>query len=1027
MVKTKHSALRYCVAIALCAALAVPSKAAILGSESSAMTQQQNDIVKGIVVDENGETVIGASVLIKGTVSGTVTGMDGRFEIRAAKGSTLVISSIGYVTKEVTVNGNSLSVTLPTDSEALEEVIITGYGTFKKSAYAGSAAVVKTESIKDVPTVSLNEMLQGAAPGVTMQQNSGIPGSATSISIRGMGSFNASNSPLYVIDGIPVNTGNQSSLGTDAGLDALATLNPSDIETLTVIKDAAAASLYGSRAANGVIVITTKKGQSGKASVGLKASWGFSDFAMPFRQTLNGDERRQAVYEAAYNSEIASGKTHDEANETAIEHMEEYAPIPWSGYTDWTDVLFQKGNHQNYDVNISGGTDKAKYFASLGYMEQNGITLNSGLERITGRINADFKATDKITFGVNVLFSNVNQDAYGEGTSYTSPFYSSVSKVSPSDPVYNEDGSWNRDLISLGDRNPLLSMTYDRKREYVTRQFNTAWAQYVILERLIFKTTVGYDYQVNKGQNWYDPRTSNGDDYNGLEEDTIYQRKNLVWTNQLTYNHSWGENHMDYLLGYETNDYSRDYVSAETQNFATSGKHDISNGAITSGAGGTKTGTRLISYIGRINYDYAKRYFLGASFREDGSSRLHRSNRWGSFWSASAAWRLSEESWMSGVSNVLTDAKLRASYGANGTLPSDYFGYMGLSSVTNNYNGLPGMFPIQIANEDLRWEKNYNFNVGVDFSLWNRIDATVEYYSRKTSDLLMDYPISMTTGFDSFLFNIGKVQNRGVELDLHANVINRGSFNWDVNLNMSHNANKILELDGKQTEIVSGTQIHKVGLPYRTFYVYEFAGIDPEDGEPMFYTNKLVNGVLQKETTKELETAERIGYKNAEAKVTGGLINTLRYGIIDLSFNISYQFGGYGFDKWAQKVDHRGYDSDLNFPAYYRDRWQKPGDVVKYEKLDYDAEYLMSDYYANSRNVNSTDFIRLRNLTMGVTVPSAWVRKINIDRCRLYMSGNNLLTWAKYDYYDPESVTNGSTNWGTPPLKTITFGIDLSF
>lgn len=292
MVKTKHSALRYCVAIALCAALAVPSKAAILGSESSAMTQQQNDIVKGIVVDENGETVIGASVLIKGTVSGTVTGMDGRFEIRAAKGSTLVISSIGYVTKEVTVNGNSLSVTLPTDSEALEEVIITGYGTFKKSAYAGSAAVVKTESIKDVPTVSLNEMLQGAAPGVTMQQNSGIPGSATSISIRGMGSFNASNSPLYVIDGIPVNTGNQSSLGTDAGLDALATLNPSDIETLTVIKDAAAASLYGSRAANGVIVITTKKGQSGKASVGLKASWGFSDFAMPFRQTLNGDERR---------------------------------------------------------------------------------------------------------------------------------------------------------------------------------------------------------------------------------------------------------------------------------------------------------------------------------------------------------------------------------------------------------------------------------------------------------------------------------------------------------------------------------------------------------------------------------------------------------------------------------------------------------------------------------------------------------------------------------------------------------------
>lgn len=1021
------TALRFGAAVAICAALATPASADVPGNSSSSMTQQQGSVVKGVVLDQTGNTVIGASVMVKGTTLGTVTDIEGRFEIKVAQGSTLVISSIGYVSQEVKVMGGSITVTLETDTEALEEVVITGYGTFKKSAYAGSAATVKTEGIKDVPTVSLNEMLQGAAPGVTMQANSGIPGSATQVSVRGMGSFNASNSPLYVIDGIPVSTGNQSSLGTDAGLDALATLNPSDIESLTVIKDAAAASLYGSRAANGVIVITTKKGQSGKAKVGLKASWGHSDFAMPFRKTLSGPDRRDAIYEAAYNSEIAAGASAEEAAAVANDHIEIYAPIPWCGYTDWTDVLFKKGNHQNYDVNISGGSDKAKYFASLGYMEQNGITLNSGLERISGRINTEFKATDKITFGVNVLFSNVNQDAYGEGTSYTSPFYSSVSKVSPSDPVYNEDGSWNQDLISLGDRNPLLSMTYDRKREYVTRQFNTAWAQYEIIDNLKLKSTVGYDYQVNKGQNWYDPRTSNGDDYNGLEEDTMYQRKKLVWTNQLTYNHSWGENHMDYLLGFETDDYSRDYVSAEKQNFATSDKHDVSNGAVTSGAAGTHTGTRMVSYLGRVNYDYANRYFLGASFREDGSSRLHRNHRWGSFWSASAAWRIIEEDWMEGASNVLTDAKIRASYGANGTLPSDYFGYMGLSSVTENYNGLPGMFPSQIANEELRWEKNYNFNLGIDFSLWRRIDASVEFYSRKTSDLLMDYPISMTTGFSSYLLNIGKVQNNGIELDLHAKVIDGKSFKWDMNFNMSHNANKIIELDGMQTEIASGPQIHKVGLPYRTFYVYEFAGIDPEDGEPMFYTNNLVNGVRQKETTKALETAERIEYKHAEPKLTGGLINTLRYGVIDLSFNISYQFGGYGFDKWAQKVDHRGYDSDLNIPAYYQDRWQKPGDVARYEKLNYDAEYLMADYYTNSRNVHSSDFIRLRNLTLGVTVPSAWTKKINIDRCRFYMSGNNLLTWAKYDYYDPESLTDGSTNWGTPPLKTLTFGIDLAF
>lgn len=1019
--------LRIGLAAAICAFSAIPSYAAVSESASGSMVQQQNNPVKGVILDESGEPVIGASILIKGTSQGTVSDVDGKFDINVAAGKTLVISCIGFETQEVQVLKNELSVRLATDTSALDEVVITGYGTFKKSAYAGSAATVKTEGIKDVPTVSINEMLQGAAPGVTMQQNSGIPGSATAVSIRGMGSFNASNSPLYVIDGIPVSTGDQSALGTEAGLDALATLNPGDIESLTVIKDAAAASLYGSRAANGVIVITTKKGHQGKPKVDLKATWGFSDFAMPFRKTLNGEDRREAIYEAGYNSEIGAGATPEEAAEAATEHMEEYAPIPWCGYTDWNDILFQKGNHQSYDASISGGTDKAKYFASLGYTDQNGITLNSGIQRITGRINAEFKATEKITFGVNVLFSNVKQDTYGEGTSYTSPFYSSVSKVSPSDPVYNEDGSWNRDLISLGDRNPLLAMTYDSKKEYVTRQFNTAWAQYEFVKNLKLKSTVGYDYQVNKAENWYDPRTSNGDDYNGLEEDSMYQRKKLVWTNQLTYNHSWGENHMDYLVGYETDNYTRDYVLAEKQNFATSDKHDVSNGAVTSAAGGTSTSTRLVSYLGRINYDYANRYFLGASFREDGSSRLHKDNRWGSFWSASAAWRIIEEEWMSGISDVLTDAKIRASYGANGTLPSDYFGYMGLSSVTENYNGLPGMFPNQIENKDLKWEKNYNFNIGVDFSLWRRIDATIEYYSRKTSDLLMDYPVSMTTGFSSYLFNIGKVQNRGVELDLHAKILDNQAFKWDVNFNMSHNVNKILELDGIQTEIASGPQIHKVGLPYRTFYVYEFAGIDPEDGEPMFYTNELVNGVRQKETTKDLETAQRIEYKHAEPSLTGGLINSFRYKFIDLSFNISYQFGGYGFDKWAQKVDHRGYDSDLNIPLYYENRWQKPGDIVQYEKLNYDAEYLMSDYYTNTRNVHSTDFVRLRNLTLGFTVPAAWTRKVNIDRCRIFMSGNNLLTWAAYDYYDPESLTDGSTNWGTPPLKTLTFGIDLAF
>ncbi|MDE6003683.1 MAG: TonB-dependent receptor, partial [Prevotella sp.] len=351
-----------------------------------------------------------------------------------------------------------------------------------------------------------------------------------------------------------------------------------------------------------------------------------------------------------------------------------------------------------------------------------------------------------------------------------------------------------------------------------------------------------------------------------------------------------------------------------------------------------------------------------------------------------------------------------------------------LSSLTANYNSEPGIFPSQIENNDLKWEKNYNFNIGADLRFFNRIGLTFEYYTRTTNDLLMDYPISMTTGFSSYLFNIGKVRNQGFEIELSADVIKNKDFSWVSSLNLSHNANEVLELDGTQTEIVSGTQIHKVGKPYRTFYLYEFAGINPDNGNPMFYTNTLdENGNLVKEATEKLDQCNRIEYKNAEASLTGGFINTLRYKWFDLSFNISFQFGGYAHDKWTQKVDHAGTEYDLNIPAYYANAWKKPGDITDIERFNVDAEYTMNDYYQNTRSLHSTDFIRLRNLTFGFSVPKQLLRKVGIEKCRIYASGSNLLTWAKHDYYDPEAVYGGTTIWGTPPLKTLTFGFDLGF
>ena len=991
---------------------------------------QQKHQLKGQVLDETGEVVIGANVIVKGTTLGASTDLEGRFSIEVTQPSaTVVVSYVGYVAQEVKLQaGRPARIVLQMDSHLTEEVVVTGYGTFKKSAYAGSASSVKADRMQDVPAVSFQDLLQGNAPGVQFSSASGQPGSSSSLNIRGMGSFNASNSPLYVIDGVPVRSGTINTLTSDAGLDIMSTINSSDIESVTIIKDAAAASLYGSRAANGVVLITTKKGKSGKAQVTLKADWGFSDFAMNYRPVLSGAERRDFIYNGLQEGQLRKGKTPEEARKYADGLIDDYAPVPWCGYVDWDDILFKKGNHQTYEASLTGGTDRFKYYSSIAYLKQEGIAINSGMERISGRLNVDYQANDRLRLGANILFATVNQDVYGEGTSYTSPFYASRNAVVPSDAVYNEDGTWNRDFIRNGDRNPKLSATYDYQREYVNRAFNTLFAEYELLKNLKLKTTFSYDYTNTKGKDWSDPRTSNGDDTNGGMSKKFYEYKKMVWANQLSYKFDLGtDHHFDLLAGYEIDSQYRDYLSGYATNFATADKNDISNGMKTESVGGNYTETRMVSYLTRVNYDYKHRYYLGGSFRTDGSSRLQRDHRWGTFWSVSGAWRAIEESFMEPVKDWLTDLKLRLSYGVNGTLPSDYFGYMGLSSLTNGYLEQPGILQIQIRNDNLKWETNYNLNLGLDFALFNRVNVTLEYYTRTTKNLLMDRPISMTTGFSSYLMNIGEVQNRGVELEIESQNIRTRHFSWNTGFNISHNRNKIVTLDGMQTEIISGTQIHKIGKPYRTFYLVEFAGINPETGVPQFYTNDIdENGHYVKEITEKYSEANAIVLdKHAEPTVIGGLTNTLRYRWFDLNFLFSYQFGGYSYDNWAQKTEHGGNDLKANIPTYYRDNWKQPGDHSRYEVFMEKPATAMNSC-STTRRLHSSDYIRLKTLTFGVTLPKEWTRRVGVNNLRLYTSANNLWTWAAYDYYDPESVRSGTAIWGTPPLKSVTFGLSLN-
>lgn len=994
---------------------------------------EQRASVSGVIIDANTqETIVGASVLVKGTTTGAVTDIDGKFTMAVDKlPVTLVVTYVGYQKKEVKVSSQGqTTITLSEDSQMMDEVIVTGYGTFKKSAYAGSAANVKADKIADVPTVSFQDMLQGNATGVQFSAASGQPGASSNVSIRGMGSINASNTPLYVIDGVPVMSGSINSIDSDAGLDIMSTLNTNDIASITVIKDAAAASLYGSRAANGVIIITTKQGQQGKPKVSLQADWGFSDFAMEYRPVMSGQQRRDYIYNGLYIGQIRDGESEEAAKAYADENIDDYAPVPWCGFVDWDDVLFKKGSHQQYEASLSGGTDKFKYYSSIAYLKQEGITQRSGLERLTGRLNVEYKATNKLTMGANVLFSNVNQDVYSEGFTYTSPFYSSRSAVTPSDPVYNEDGTWNRSLIRIGDRNPALANAYDSQREYVTRTFNTVYGQYEFIKDLKFKSTFSYDYITTKGKDWADPRTSNGEDINGGMEKKYYERRKMVWGNQLSYAKTFAEiHHLDGLLGYEIDDQYRDYLFGYATNFATSDKNDISNGKKTESVSGSNTRTRMVSYIGRVNYDYDNKYFLGASYRVDGSSRLERSHRWGNFWSVSGAWRIIEEDFMKPTNKWLTDLKLRVSYGVNGTLPSDYYGYMALSSLGSGYNEQPAIIISQLANANLKWETNYNLNLGLDFALFDRVNVTLEYYLRNTKNLLMDSPVSMTTGFNSYLMNVGQLRNQGVELEINSTNIKNKNFEWKTTFNLSHNTNKVVNLDGDQTEIISGTQIHKIGHSYRTFYMIEFAGINPENGNPQFYTNDLLeDGTYSKEITENATKAKSIMLdKHAEPNITGGLYNSFRYKWFDLSFLFNYQFGGYSYDTWAQKTEHGGYDMEANIPTYYADSWKNPGDITKYECFYDKSSSVAMHKITNSRRLHSTDYFRLKTLTFGFTLPKQWTSAIGISNARLYMSANNLLTWAAWDYYDPESVVNGSATQSTPPLKTVTFGLNLNF
>lgn len=1000
----------------------------------------QNKEIKGIVTSaEDGEPLIGATISVKGNeAQGVVTDIEGKYILQIPNSDcTLVVAYLGMKTQELKAPSSGiLNISLEAESMNLDEVVVTGYGNFSKSSFTGSANTLRADMMKNVPVMTVEQKLQGMTTGVNITSSSGQPGANQSIRIRGMGSFNASQEPLFVIDGVPVTSGSLSTGGADAAYmnnsktNIMSTLNPSDIENITVIKDAAAASLYGSRAANGVILITTKQGKAGRTQVSLNIAGGFSDAAVDFRPTLSGDQRYELLYEGLYN--YALDKQMKSPSEYAGQEIGKYAYVPELGYTDWRKELLRTAIHQNYEASVSGGNERTTFYASLGYNSQEGLAKNSSLDRYSARLNMSQKVGKYGEVGANVMFTQMNQEMNEERGSSINPFLDVAMLMNPSMTVRDKDGNYVGAYPGTT-LNPLRDILTDYNRTRMTRMFSTGYASIEPLKGLKLKETLSYDYTIQKDSRYFNPLSAAGPK-SGSDAQTskgFNEYGKLISSTSLNYVHTFNyKHHLDVLAAYEIESYQTDKASGERSRLpSNSNLVEPDNASVLNSFISSTQAYRMLSYLSRLNYDYDDRYYIAGSFRRDGSSRLSPKNRWGNFWSVSGMWHLSNESFMKPIKHILSDVKIRASYGVNGNQPGSLYGYMGLYTYGQSYMGGFGSYESSLANPNLKWEKNYNLNIGLDLAFLSRIFLSIEYYNRDTKDLLYSLPISATTGFTNYLSNVGQLNNKGVELELRTINFATPHFNWSTVLNLSHNSNKIISLNGQLEQSIEGTWfIHKVGLPYHTFYVKEFAGVDPQNGDALYYTNTLnKDGSYSREITNDISKAQAIPYKSVNPKISGGLTNILNYKQLDLSFTLTYSLGGYSFDKLGTYIENGTtniYTSKYNLPAYAMDRWQKPGDQTDVPRFVYNQSASDNN---SSRYIHSTDHLRLKNLTLGYTLPREWTRKVMVNKARFYFSGSNLLTWAKWKQYDPETPVNGEVFCEAPPMRTFSFGVQLTF
>lgn len=984
---------------------------ALLAGISMAMAQTS---ISGTVLSaENDEPVIGASILVKGANASTITDTNGKFTIRIPEGAgrTLVISYIGMEKQEVFAR-NGMVVKLNSTDQTLDDVVVVGYQTIRKEAKTGSIATVDGDDLASIPETSVDRMLSGKMAGVSVSSTNGQPGATTEIRIRGTSSIGATNEPLYVVDGIPVESENVS--GLTNSMNPLALINASDIASVTVLKDAAAASIYGSRAANGVILITTKSGEAGKSKITARARYGISTLA-------NDNDFQMANLEeyVQYQRDARVNAGYDVDDPTSDYYFPQ--ALVSKRATNWLKEMTRNGNLQEYELIASGGAGKTTYYTSMSYNKTEGIVPCVGFEKMQIRANLDTELNKWLKMGTRLQggYMKVNDTQNGltsdNGLSPSNPFYTALA-LAPTMNAYNEDGSYNFNLPFVFNINP-IAVLYEQDQYDKQYKFNgTAYLEWKPIKQLTFRTNNSIEYAITDSR-YYAPDFVYTD-YRARLQTAAVQYRLLTTSNTISYDDVFSDVHsVNVLVGQEANTYNYSYLTgASTGVNQERPYHSVGVSAEDQTVGDGLIESSMVSVFGVAEYSYDGRYYIKGSLRTDGSSKFGPDRRWGTFWAASASWNIHNEAFMQDIKNVLNVLKLRYSYGVNGNdnIP-DYAHYGLYSDIV--YNGVSGQLPSQLQNRKLTWETNKTHNIGVDFRLFDRLNGTIDWYTRRTEDMLIAAPLPYTTGFSSLNQNVGKIRNSGIEVQLDAEIINTNDLKWNAGVNFAANRSKVLELAPGQDFI--GTSIrYVVGDQLITYWLYDYAGVNPQNGNALWRNEE---GLL----SENYSDARRIRCGSPEPLWTGGFNTDISWKGLSLSVLLEARYGNkvLNYDRMTFEAD--GYYGDQNVWKGALNYWKKPGDMNVLPKPVYNN--TSNSMLTSTRYLEDGSYLRIKDITLAYNLPSKWIKKALMSGVRIYASALNLYTFHNMNYFDPEHGTMGNTIISYPMTRSMIVGVDITF